>query len=79
MAKRTTNKRERKELDLKGIAIIIAVIAVAYILYTNMLAILIATFGTIILVIIALVIGAYFVLPRLGITGLAALLSLGKK
>ena len=79
MAKRTTNKRERKELDLKGIAIIIAVIAVAYILYTNMLAILIATFGTIILVIIALVVGAYFVLPRLGITGLAALLSLGKK
>ncbi len=78
MAKRTTKER-KPELDIKGIAILIAVIAVAYILYTNVLAILIATVGTIILIIVALVIGAYFVLPRLGITGLAALLSLGKK
>ena len=79
MAKRTTNKRERKELDLKGIAIILAVIAAAWILYTNIAWLIAAIMGSFILVVIILVVGAYFVLPRLGITGLAALLSLGKK
>ena len=79
MAKRSIQKREKKELDLKGIAIILAVVAAAYILYINLLPLLIGLIGTVVLVIIILVIGAYFVLPRLGITGLAALLSLGKK
>ncbi len=79
MAKRTISKKERQELDLKGIAIIIAVVAIAYLLYTNMLALLVATFGTLILIIVILVVGAYFVLPRLGIAGLTALLSFGRK
>lgn len=78
MVRRTIHKGQG-ELNLKGIAVIIAVIAVAWILYTNILALLIATFGTLILVVVILVVGAYFILPRLGITGLAALLSLGKK
>lgn len=79
MVKKAIKKKENKELDLKGIAIILAVVALAYILYINIVPLLIAAFGTLILVVIILVIGAYFVLPRLGITGLAALLSLGKK
>lgn len=78
MVRRTIHKGQG-ELNLKGIAVIIAVIAVAWILYTNILALLIATFGTLILIVVILVVGAYFILPRLGITGLAALLSLGKK
>ena len=79
MAKRTTQKKERKELDLKGIATILAVVAVAYLLITNIQWLIAAIMGSLILVVIILVVGAYFVLPRLGITGLAALLSLGKK
>lgn len=79
MAKRTYTKRESKELDLKGIATILAVVAVAYLLITNIQWLIAAIMGSLILVVIILVVGAYFVLPRLGITGLAALLSLGKK
>ena len=78
MAKRTPHKG-KGELDLKGVAILIGVIAAAWILYTNIAWLIAAIMGSIILVIVILVIGAYFVLPRLGITGLAALLSLGKK
>ncbi|MDD5454001.1 MAG: hypothetical protein PHW62_00675 [Candidatus Ratteibacteria bacterium] len=73
MAKRTNNKREQKELNFKGIALLIAVAAVAYILYTNMLAILVGSFLTIIIVLVVIMVGAYFILPAIGVGGIAAL------
>lgn len=77
MAKRA-NKRKRQELNWQGIAILVGVVALAYILYTNLLTLIIATFGTVIVLAIIVIVGAYFILPRIGITGLAALLNIKK-
>jgi len=73
MANKRIVKRERKELDIKGIAILIAVAAAAYFLHTYMQTILIGGFLTLIVMIVIVVVGAYFILPAIGATGIAAL------
>lgn len=78
MAKRTS-RNGKKELDVKGNVMIIVALAVVYIIYSNLQMLLAAIFGSAILVIIILIVGAYFIIPRLGIAGLAALLNFGKK
>jgi len=78
MAKRI-GRSGKKELDVKGIVLIIIALAVVYIIYTNLTMLIAALLGSTILVIIILIVGAYFIIPRLGIAGLAALLNFGKK
>ncbi len=78
MAKRIPHKG-KGELDIKSIAILIGIIAAAVIIYQYLIPVLLGLGIVLVLGLVILVVGAYFVLPRLGITGLAALLSLGKK
>ena len=78
MAKRTSHKG-KGELNIKGVAILIGVIAAAVIIYQYIIPVLLGLGLLLVIGLVILVVGAYFVLPRLGITGLAALLSLGKK
>jgi hypothetical protein len=77
MARRAT-RGKRQELNWNGIAMVIGVLAAAYLLYTFLLPLLIVSFVALIIVVIIAVIGAYFILPKLGITGLAALLNIKK-
>ena len=72
MAKRNGSNRS-KELNIKGIAILVAVVAAAVILYQNILALFVGLGLTIIIVLVVIVVGAYFVLPAIGAGGIAAL------
>lgn len=78
MAKRKSQKG-RPELDVKGIAILIGVIAAAVIIYQYLIPVLLGLGIVLVIGLVILIVGAYFVLPRLGIAGLTALLSFGRK
>lgn len=63
-------KQTNKEIDYRGIALLILAIGALYILATN----IVATIVLIILVVVILIVGAYFVLPKLGVYFLSSLM-----
>ncbi len=71
-------KNSTPKLDSKGIVMIIIAIGIIYILATNILTFIIAG----LLFVVAILAAAYFILPLIGISGLAglaALIGLGKR
>ena len=72
------SKNPAPKLDSKGIVMIIIAIGIVYILATNIITFVIAG----LLFVVAILIALYFILPALGVSGLAglaALIGLGKR
>lgn len=72
------SKNPAPKLDSKGIVMIIIAIGIIYILATNIITLVIAG----LLFVVAILIALYFILPALGVSGIAGLLTiigLGRK
>jgi len=74
-------RQSKQETDYKGIALVIIALAIFYVLVYHFLALVIVGSLSIIFVIAVVIVGAYFILPAIGIegiAGLAALIGLGR-
>ncbi len=73
----TRQKQSRNDsINYSGIALVILAIAVLYIVYNYFTAVLIVGSLSIIIIVAIIVVAAYYILPAIGLEGLAALIGI---
>lgn len=68
-------KSNEIDIDLKELMIALVSLVIIYIIYTNFVAILVGGIIGILLFLIITVVAAYYILPAIGITALAGLIT----